>query len=168
MDPFSNPNVIDLRRKPGDMRNTVHYLDNCMFVAHDNDPDRNRILALHKAREAVFAMPESVKDEVDDPGTPMPARAKANEMLFTFPVRPSTDEERKKVLVEAILKGLSKSDKHLPDAKHVLEAGMHHGYFITTDDRINNRKDELKEACGVRVVRPAEWLVLWDKQPQSQ
>ncbi|WP_147330386.1 MULTISPECIES: hypothetical protein [unclassified Duganella] len=164
MDPFSKPNVFDLRRKQGGMRNTVHYLDNCMFVAHDNDPDINRILALHEAREAVFVMPRSVKNEVDNPRTPEPARNKASGMLFTFPVNPSKDEERKRRMVDEILIGKSKGDKHVADAAHVLEAGIHHGYFITSDGRVNDKKDQLKAACGVRIVRPAEWLALWDAQ----
>ena len=164
MGPFNNPNVYDLRRKHGDMRNTVHYLDNCMFVPHENDPDRNRILALHKTGEALFVLSKSVKKEVDDPGTPVPARDKASGMLFTYPVAPSKDEERKRVLVEEIIIGNGKRDKYLADATHAVEAGAHHGYFITTDDRINDKKDKLKEACGVMVVRPAEWLTLWDRQ----
>lgn len=164
MDSFNNPNVHDLRRKHDDKRNTVHYLDNCMFIQHENDPDRNRILALRKAGEAVFVLPKSVKEEVDAPGTPVPARDKASGMLFTYPVTPSKDEERKRVRVEEIIIGNGKRDKYLADATHVVEAGAHHGYFITTDDRINDKKDKLKETCGVRVVRPAEWLTLWDRQ----
>lgn len=167
MDLFSNPNVYNFRRTQRDMRNTVHYLDNCMFVEHDNDPDRNRILALHKADEAVFVLPKSVKDEVNHPSTPVPARDKASGMLFTFPLNPSKDEERKRALVEEIIIGNGKRDKYLADAAHVAEAGARSGYFITTDDRINNKKAELKDACGVRVVRPHEWLALWGQATLS-
>ena len=151
MDPFSKPNVFDFRRK-GDMRNSVHYLDNCMFVAHDSDPDRNRILALHTAGEAVFVMSKSVKREVDNVGTPESARAKASGIFFTYAVSPSSDEDRKRIMVADILVGNSKGDKHLADVTHVVEAGAHHGYFITTDKRINGKKDQLREACGVRTV----------------
>ncbi|WP_182155926.1 hypothetical protein [Rugamonas apoptosis] len=85
-------------------------------------------------------------------------------MLFTFPINPSTDEERKRVLVEEIIIGNGNRDKYLADATHVVEAGARHGYFITTDGRINDKRDELKEVCGVRVITPAEWLSLWDCQ----
>jgi hypothetical protein len=156
--------VIDIRRKthPRDCHN---YLDSCIFIEHDIDEDINRILALNRSGEVVFVLPKSVKDEVDHDRTPPEARNKADEiLLFTLPVRPSAAEERKKELVYAILIGNAvNKEKHKPDASHVLEAGIHHGYFITNDPRILKKRERLKAACGVRIVNPAEWLALFDK-----
>jgi hypothetical protein len=152
--------VIDLRRRTHP-RNCHNYLDSCLFD-RDDDNDANRVLALRNSGMVSFVIAKSVKDEVDHPNTPPEAKAKASGMLFTFPVRPSADEERKRLLVEKIIIGNGKPATYLPDASHVLEAGLHHGYFITNDDRILGKKGKLKEACGVRIVSPIEWLTLYE------
>lgn len=157
--------VIDLRKRRNDLRNTLNYLDSCMFTKDNQDSDKDRILALFESGVATFAIPRSVKDEVDHPNTPLAAKNKADGMFFTFSVIPSPDEQRKKELVYAILIGNAINPiKHRADANHILEAGIHHGYFITTEIRILNRKNELQVACGVRVISPADWLIIWDEQ----
>jgi hypothetical protein len=158
--------ALDLRRKthPRDCHN---YLDSNLFDRHD-DNDANRILAMRESGVVSFVIAKSVKDEVDHPNTPPKAKAKASGMLFTFPVRPSADEDRKKERVYAILIGNAiNTEKHKPDANHVLEAGIHHGYFITIDDRILKKRGQLEAACGVRIVTPTEWLAFFDKPTLS-
>jgi hypothetical protein len=156
--------VLDIRRKthPRDCRN---YLDSCIFVKHDHDREVNRILALNRSGDVCFVLAKSVKNEVDHERTPSEAKNKAKEvLLFTFPVRPSADEERKREQVYAILIGnATDKEKHKPDASHVLEAGVHYGYFITTEPRILKKREQLKAACGVSIVKPVEWLALFDK-----
>lgn len=155
--------VIDIRMKnhPRDCHN---YLDSCIFTKHEHDEHVSRILALNRSGEVAFVLPKSVKDEVDHDRTPLEAKNKANEiLLLTFPVRPSADEERKKRAVYTILIGNAvNKEKHKPDASHVLEAAIHHGYFITNDPRILRKRKQLKDACGVRIVSPVEWLALFD------
>jgi hypothetical protein len=152
--------VFDLRRKihPLDCHN---YLDANLFDQYEHTV-ANQLLALHNSGLVSFVIAKSVKDEVDNNRTPPEAKAKADGMLFTLPVRPAPEEERKRVQVEAILKGNSPSDKHLADATHVLEAGIHHGYFITNELRILKKREQLKAACGVKVVSPVEWLALYE------
>jgi len=44
------------------------------------------------------------------------------------------------------------------DADHVFEASKYCGYFITTDKRILNKKDELERICSAIIVKPSEFL----------
>lgn len=165
MDPFGNPNVYDLRRNRHDMRRAHHYLDSCMFERDDGDQDKNRILELLWSNAASFPMHKQAKDEVDDPATPLSARSKADALIVqTFAVNSSLSDQRKKLLVDAIMINPENPEKYRLDANHVLEAGIHNGFFITSDKYILKRKKALLNACGAIVVNPPEWLALWDSQ----
>jgi len=46
------------------------------------------------------------------------------------------------------------------DATHLFEASKHAGYFVTTDERILNKKNELENICAAKIVKPTEFLSL--------
>lgn len=156
--------IFDLRRN-NHPRYSHNYLDSCVFRKDDNDKNITRILALIESRTVDFVLPQTVKDEVNHNHTPREAKDKAKEVLLsTFPVQPSAKEKKTKERVHTILiDNAINEKKHKSDADHVLEAGIHHGYFITTDHRILKKREQLKAACGVRIVTPGEWLELYDR-----
>ncbi len=47
------------------------------------------------------------------------------------------------------------------DAEHVFYAGKHGGYFITTDERIIKKKQELESICGAIIVKPTEFIEIF-------
>ena len=79
-------------------------------------------------------------------------------MVTTQPVALTSDEGRRRDGIVLLLKGDSKSDRHLQDAYHIFEASKYSGYFVTTDNRILKLAPRIRELCSVQVLKPSEAL----------
>ena len=78
-------------------------------------------------------------------------------MPYTLETDLNDDEVKRKAAVHAILTGNGASEKYAADAAHVFEAGKYGGYFITTDQRILGKREELQRASGAVIFIPSEW-----------
>ena len=105
----------------------------------------------------------SNQKEIDHPNTPADVKREAEGMIYTSNVELNPDEIQRKKRIHAVLTGNGKPEKYAADAEHVFEAGRYGGaYFITTDDRILNHRDELQRLSGVSICKPSEWLKVFE------
>jgi hypothetical protein len=70
-------------------------------------------------------------------------------MIYTAPVTLTTDEQRRREDVVALLRGNATSDRHLDDAHHIFEASKYGGDFLTTDHRILGMVSPIRDLCSV-------------------
>jgi len=156
--------VVFISRNPLDPRKAINYLDSCALSPHDSEREMaKKILALHDSAQVIVSISKSVKNELEHPGTPAEVRDRASGMFFVFAPSLTPAEERKKEQVYAIIIGNGKPDKYEADASHVFEVGRRSGYFITADNRILDKRDDLRKACGVIVRSATEWLVIFQQ-----
>ena len=81
---------------------------------------------------------------------------------------PSPRETELKRKILTILTGNSSPEKHRQDAEHVFEAQKYQAYFVTTDKRILNNRDELRDICRVRIMRPTEMLQVIEERVKAR
>lgn len=163
-------NRIPFGRSPMDPRRTNTFLDSCAFDPkyHPEDQAAERIRSIRKEGKVSVLLAHSVQKEVDHPNTPPEVKAEAGDMIYTIETALTTDEIAREAKIHAALTGDGTPEKYAADAKHVFEAGKYSGYFVTTDNRILAKKAELEALSRAIILRPAEWLQIYDDTAESQ
>jgi hypothetical protein len=69
-------------------------------------------------------------------------------------------EKSRLTKIHNILTGNGKPQNVADDARHVFEAQKYGSYFVTTDERLLKRADEIRTECGVDILRPSQFLEL--------
>lgn len=146
-----------------DPRRANNFLDSCAFdpkYAPEHDAAQ-AIRALGNEAQVILNLAHSNQKEIDHPNTPEGVKLEAAGMIFTLETSLTPDEIARKAKIHAVLTGNGKPDKYAADAAHVFEAGKYGGYFITTDERIIGKRDELRQVSPATILRPSEWLKLF-------
>jgi hypothetical protein len=143
-----------------DPRLANSFLDSCAFDPKYAPEDQAacEIRALGQAGVITLLFAHSIQKEIDHPNTPEDVKREARAMNYTLETALTPDEVRCKSAVHAILTGNGNPEKYKDDAAHVFEAGKYVGYFVTTDQRILNKRDELRHVCAATIFTPTEWL----------
>lgn len=156
---------IPFSRRFLDPRRANNFLDSCAFdpkYAPEHE-SAQRIHAISRTERISIILAHSVQKEIDHPNTPAEVKAEAAAMIFTIPTSLTNGERKRHANIHAILTGNGKPEKYLADATHLFEAGKYGGgYFITTDQRILDRRDDLRGASGAVIVTPAIWLKIYE------
>ena len=138
-------------------------MDSCAFdpkYAPEHEAAQ-AILSLGNEEQVILNLAHSNQKEIDHPNTPEDVKREAASMIFTLETDLTSDEITTKARIHAILTGNGKPEKYAADAAHVFEAGKYGGYFITTDERIMEKRGELRQVSPATVLRPSEWLKLF-------
>ena len=85
-------------------------------------------------------------------------KREANKLIFSIKTGLTNAEIKLKAEILKILAGKGNPDKMTSDAEHVFEASKYGRYFITTDKRILEKKNELEKICSVIILKPSEFL----------
>ncbi len=141
---------------------TNSFLDSCAFDPkyHPEDQAATELFRLHQKEGLGILLAHSNQKEVDHPNTPAWVKTKAAGLIYTTSVTLTPGEKSRLRKIHAILTGNGKPENVEEDARHIFEAQKYGSYFVTTDERLLNRADELKSACGVEILRPSEFLQL--------
>lgn len=147
------------RHLPNPRRSNT-FLDTCAFDPKytPEDDAAQEIRAISVAGDASILLAHSNQKELEHRNTPKDVLGAARDMIYTLEVELTPEEKASKAQVHAIITGNGTPDKYAADAAHVFEAGKYMGYFVTTDQRILNRRDELRVACAANILTPSEWL----------
>ncbi len=143
-----------------DPKRMNNFLDSCAFDPK-YAPESDAAEAIRKlGDEGVInlVLTHSNQKEIEHPNTPASVKKAAGGMIFTLEVGLNPKEQERKTKIHALLTGNGKPAKYAADATHVFEAGKYGGYFITTDDRILVKRDELRNLSGAVVLTPTEWF----------
>jgi hypothetical protein len=141
-----------------DPRYSQFFLDTCAFdpkYTPENEA-ADELWTLNESGVLKLVLAHSNQREIDHPNTPSWVRSKANKMIYTAPVTLTTDEQRRREDVVALLRGNATSDRHLDDAHHIFEASKYGGYFVTTDHRILGMVAPIWDLCSVQVMKPSD------------
>ena len=139
------------------------FLDSCAFDPKyaPEDAASTEIFGRYSAGllKALTVAHSNLK-EIEHPNTPDWVKRAAADAIFTLDVQLTVDERARKERILDVLAGNGGRDKMRQDAAHVFEASKYGGYFITTDERILKRRDELKGICDAIIVRPSEFVAV--------
>lgn len=143
-----------------DPRRANNFLDSCAFdpkYAPEHEAAQE-IRALWNDGQINLVLAHSNQKEIDHPNTPVDVKREAVGMIYTIKTALIPEEEARKARILIILTGNGSPEKYAADAAHVFEAGKYGGYFITTDERILGKRDELRRVSPATIFKPSEWL----------
>jgi hypothetical protein len=143
-----------------DPRLVNSFLDSCAFDPKyaPEDEAARQIRKLGNRDVVSLLLAHSNQQEIDHPHTPEDVKIEAQKMIYTIEIALTPDERKRKAEIHTILTGNGKPEKYKADATHVFEVGKYGGYFITTDERILGKWQELSRVCDAVIFKPSEWL----------
>ena len=146
-----------------DPRRANSFLDSCAFdpkyAPEDEAAQEIRRIANEGGISVLLA--HSNQKEIEHPNTPEDVKREARSMIYTIETDLTPGERAQKAAIHRILTGNGNPEKYAADAAHVFEAGKYIGYFITTDRRILEKRDQLRGVCPATIVIPSEWLRIY-------
>jgi hypothetical protein len=113
----------------------------------------------------------SVVKELHHPHTPEAIRVVYLSKLQTMKFELTDAEQQLKKQILSILAGNGKPENMMADAMHVFEAQKYGNYFVTLDEGILKKADDIKELCGLNIIRPLKLKVVledWRKKGENQ
>lgn len=148
---------------------TNTFIDSCAFDPKYEPESRAslEIFRLSEKTDLIIEIAHSTQKEIEHPNTPKWVKDKAKELNYTIPVQLTPNEKAALRKIERILAGNGKVENIAQDARHVFEAHKYGSYFITTDDRILHRANDLRQLAGVEIVRPSEFLAIVKKNLEA-
>jgi hypothetical protein len=146
-----------------DPRRANSFLDSCAFdpkYAPEHQAAQD-IKVIGDRGEVGLLLTHSNQKELEHPNTPEDVKRAARAMIFTVETDLTPVEQRRRTAIHRVLTGNGKPEKYEADARHVFEAGKYCGYFITTDQRILDKRGDLSGVCAATIVTPSEWLAIY-------
>jgi predicted nucleic acid-binding protein len=108
-------------------------------------------------------LPYSVKAEIAHPHTPAEVKVRAAHMIYSTPVQLTAPEKETHEKVRALIQGNSKSGQHDSDAFHLVESAKYGGrHFITNDQRLLKKANQIWRLLHLKVLAPSEWLAAFN------
>lgn len=137
-----------------------NFIDSCAFDPkyYPEDKASQEIFQRSENNELILTIAHSNQKEINHPNTPVWVKQLANDLIYSIQTGLTEREIKQKEKILTILTGNGKPENMTDDANHVFEASKYGRYFITTDKKILNKKNELEKACSVIVLRPSEFL----------
>jgi hypothetical protein len=139
---------------------TNSFVDSCAVDPkfHPEDQAATELFRLHQTKGLGIRLAHSNQKEIDHPNTPSWVKKKAAGLVYTnkVPLRP--DERSRLRKIHVVLTGNGKPENVEDDARHIFEAQKYGPYFVTTDERLLRRADEIRAECGVEILRPSKFL----------
>lgn len=126
----------------------------------------DRVLSLQETGKINFVVPGSVRIEVQHPRTPGHVKAAVLPQIHSLPVGRTAGEEDMLRKIRALLRGNAAAGKHDADGLHLFEAAKYGGgYFITHDDRMLRKRDDLRALLGptLKIMTLADFLDIYDE-----
>lgn len=155
---------IPLGYSPPDPRRRANFMDSCAFdPKYSPEDDASlRIFSLYKEGSIILNIAHSIVKEIAHPNTPSWVKKEAGAMIYTIQTSLTQNQVVQKRKILRVLTGNGKPEKMAKDAEHLFEASKHCGYFITTDERILQKKRDIHVFCEAIIVKPSEFLGFYD------
>ena len=137
-----------------------NFIDSCAFDPKYSPEDEasQEIFQRSENDEIILNIAHSNQKEIDHPNTPNWVKREAHKLIYSIQTGLTNAELNLKAGILKILAGNGNPEKMTSDAEHVFEASKYGRYFITTDKRILNKKNELENICSVIILKPSEFL----------
>jgi len=116
------------------------------------------IFQLREKGDLNILVAHSTQKEVEHPNTPEWVKKEAGNLVYTMEVGLNPNEGKMFRRIHEILTGDGKLENVVQDAQHIFEAQKYGSYFVTTDDRLLKKADDIRQACRVEIKLPSEFL----------
>jgi hypothetical protein len=149
--------------EPPDPHRQNLFVDSCAFDPRFSPEDRaaKDIFERHENGQLLgLKIVHSTLKEMEYPSTPDWVKRAATGLLYAIDVDLTPGEQTQRDRILDVLAGGGSQDEMRQDATHVFEASKYSGFFVTTDERILKKKNELEEICAATIVKPSEFLSL--------
>ncbi len=155
--------------RPIDPRVTTIFIDSCAFDPKywPEDQAALDLFKLSEKGELILNIAHSTQKEIEHPNTPGWVKREANKVIYTIKTSLTSDELNRKAMILRILAGNGKPENMVKDAEHVFEADKYSSYFVTTDERILKKKEELQDVVSVHILKPSELLEIINSYKNS-
>ncbi|MBI4634379.1 MAG: hypothetical protein HY742_10865 [Deltaproteobacteria bacterium] len=155
--------------RPIDPRITTIFMDSCAFDPKYSPEDQAALTLfnLSEKDELILNIAHSTQKEIEHPNTPAWVKLEANKLIYTIKTSLTADEVNCKGKIFRILAGNGKPENMVKDAEHIFEADKYSSYFVTTDERILKKKEELKVVVSLHILKPSELLEILDSYKNS-
>lgn len=128
-------------------------------MVFDANPELGaRLRTLYDEQRIQLVVPYAQRDELFRPNTPPWVRQIAADQIFTIPTQRTPAETNLRRDIGRILQGNAAPGKHEADAEGVFEASKYGCYFVTEDNRILGKRDELSALTDIAIVNLNEYL----------
>lgn len=136
-------------------RYTHSFIDSCAFNPGGAEEAASRRI-LEKWPYIVVA--HSVQKELEHPNTPDDVKRMARAFIYTDETELTPELLLKRDEIRILIQGNAKPGKHKGDANHLSELYKYGGgYFVTTDERLLARSEELFRKYFITTIRPSEY-----------
>lgn len=136
-------------------RYTHSFIDSCAFDPGGIEEVASRHI-LEKWPNIIVA--HSVQKELEHPHTPDDVKRMAQAFVYTIETELTPELLNKKDEIRILIQGHAKPGKHKGDADHLFELyKFGGGYFVTTDERLLSRSDELFKKYFITTIKPSEY-----------
>lgn len=132
-------------------------VDSCAFDP-DDENEAKASEALFNSERLNIIIAHSNMKEIEHPNTPAWVKQEALSRIYTIETSLTPQEAAIKQKIHAILTGNGKPEKMVKDAEHVFESHKYGGYFVTNDNRILKKREEISNISNARIVRSTELL----------
>jgi hypothetical protein len=132
-------------------------MDSCAFDPKYS-PEDTAAQALIDNDSLNLVIADSNMKEIAHPNTPPGVKSEAASRIYTIETNLTPDEKSTKQEIHRILTGNGKPEKMEADAAHVFESHKYGGYFITTDRRVLDKRDEISAVANAKILKPSELL----------
>lgn len=135
------------------------FLDSCVFNL-GNTAEADACSQIFKWAEESIIVPilaHSVLDELNHPNTPRWMKELAMQFVSTREMSLTLDQQKQLKKIESIIIGQGKYETYCNDALHVFISDDSGKYFITADDRLLKKREEIKlTSTGIVICKPTE------------
>lgn len=144
--------MVHSQRPP---RYTHSFIDSCAFDPGGIEEASSRRI-LRKWPNIIVA--HSVQKELEHPNTPDDVKRMAQTFVYTIETDLTAELLSKKNEIRLLIQGNAKPGKHKGDADHLFELfKFGGGYFVTTDERLLSRSNELFKKYFITTIKPSEY-----------
>ena len=147
------------------------FLDSCAFDPKIPEEQRASFQILKWAEDmtVVPIIPHSVIKELEHPNTPKGVKAVAMQFVYTYKVSLTPEQRKQLQAIESIVIGKGDRANYKNDAMHIFIADDSGRYFITTENRLIRKKDEIKRvSTGLEICKPTEFVEIVENDRKFQ
>lgn len=151
-----------MARRHLDPRTVNIFLDSCAFDPKYSPEDHaaQNLFRRSKKSDLLLQIAHSTQKEIEHPNTPSWVKQESSGLIHTIETSLTDSERKVRAKILRTLAGKGKLENVSQDANHVFEAAKYGSYFVTTDQRILQKRSELRSVCDVDIVKPSEVLAI--------
>jgi hypothetical protein len=144
-------------------------IDSCAFDQYNAPEDAAAEILLDHFRQGKVNMliTHSAEKEKAFPNTPDVIKKIAARMAQFFQTAPTPQEKELLTKLQGVLAAPTPVHDVAADSNNLLVAYRYSAVFLTADEKLLDKKDEISALCSLKVMRPSEVLPELQEKPEE-